>query len=120
MVNQYGSYLFNRVIMACRDVEASHDAWDWGEYPGSLFERLIGGCCLRLRSLADFRERPDMADDAFLLAGRGLAYCPSIVLTPAVLPRLIDCAVAGILVQHRSDTPQLPLAKPSSMFSFIP
>ena len=68
---------------------------------GALFGRLISSCCAQLQRLADFNERPDTADDTFLLAGRGLSYCPSLVLVPAVLPHLLDCAMAGLLVQHR-------------------
>ncbi len=66
-----------------------------------LFERLVGKACEQLRSLGDFRDEPDIADDMFLLAGRGLSYCPTIVLTPVSLPRLLDAATAGVLVQHR-------------------
>ena len=62
---------------------------------------MVGKACERLRSLGDFRDEPDIADDMFLLAGRGLSYCPTIVLTPTSLPRLLDAATAGILVQHR-------------------
>ncbi|BDA46876.1 Transportin-3 [Coccomyxa sp. Obi] len=68
---------------------------------GVLFERLVGKACEQLRSLGDFRDVPDVADDMFLLAGRGLSYCPTIVLTPVTLPRLLDAATAGVLVQHR-------------------
>ncbi|CAL8471497.1 g11039 [Coccomyxa elongata] len=68
---------------------------------GVLFERLVAKACEQLRSLGDFRDEPDIADDMFLLAGRGLSYCPTIVLTPVSLPRLLDAATAGVLVQHR-------------------
>lgn len=68
---------------------------------GRLFERLVAAACERLQSLKDFSDEPDIADDTFLLAGRGLSYCPAVVLTPAVLPRLIQAATTGVLVQHR-------------------
>ena len=61
----------------------------------------MGLACEQLRSLKDVSDDPDIADDTFLLAGRGLSYCPAIVLTPVTLPRLLDAATAGILVQHR-------------------
>ena len=68
---------------------------------GTLFGRLITTSCGHLRSLADVSSQPDICDDTFLLAGRGLAYCPLIVLTPRALPTLLDSAIAGILVQHK-------------------
>jgi transportin-3 len=70
-------------------------------HAGALFQRLVGRSCAQLGSLAAVSADPDIADDTFLLAGRGLAYCPRIVLAPAVLPGLLDAALAGILVQHR-------------------
>ena len=68
---------------------------------GVLFGRLVSTSCGHLRSLQDISGEPDICDDTFLLAGRGLSYCPAIVLTPRVLPTLLDSALAGILVQHR-------------------
>ena len=68
---------------------------------GMLFGRLVSTSCGHLRSLQDVSGEPDICDDTFLLAGRGLSYCPAIVLTPRVLPTLLDSALAGILVQHR-------------------
>ncbi|KAK9830032.1 hypothetical protein WJX72_009312 [[Myrmecia] bisecta] len=68
---------------------------------GQLFERLMTESCAGLRSLRDFNEHPDIADDTFLLAARALNYCPRIVYTPQLLPVLLDTSAAGILVQHR-------------------
>ena len=68
---------------------------------GTLFGRLAAASCGHLRSLQDVSNEPDICDDTYLLAGRGLSYCPSIVLTPRVLPTLLDSAIAGILVQHK-------------------
>ncbi len=68
---------------------------------GTLFGRLAATSCGHLRSLQDVSNEPDICDDTYLLAGRGLSYCPSIVLTPRVLPALLDSAIAGILVQHK-------------------
>ena len=47
--------------------------------------------------------RPDVADDAFLLAGRALAYAPAAALGrgAAGTAALLDAGVAGLLVQHR-------------------
>lgn len=67
---------------------------------GTLFGRLIMTSCGHLRSLQDVSNEPDICDDTYLLAGRGLSYCPSILLTSRLLPTLLDSAIAGILVQH--------------------
>jgi len=54
-----------------------------------------------LRTLNDFNEHPDLADDFFLLAGRCLSYCPRSVLSAPVAAGLLDVSLAGLLVQHR-------------------
>jgi transportin-3 len=66
-----------------------------------MFERMLGTACAMLRGLRDVSERPDLADDTFLLAGRALSYAPRLLLTPRLLPALLDSALAGLLVQHR-------------------
>jgi transportin-3 len=58
-------------------------------------------CTEQLCSPKAISDAPDTADDTFLLAGRALGYCPGVVLRPNVLPSLLDCALAGILIQHR-------------------
>ena len=78
---------------------------------GVLFGRLVSTSCGHLRSLVDVSAEPNICDDTFLLAGRGLSYCPAIVLTLRVLPTLLDSALAGILVQHRrAPHPASPLS----------
>ena len=57
--------------------------------------------CGDLTSLEAVNAAPDLADDTFLLAMRGLKHCPPAVLLPDVLPPLLDAAQAGLLVQHR-------------------
>ena len=86
-----GSELLRR---HCRRLE------EWVCCAGTLFGRLIITSCGHLRSLQDVSDEPDICDDTYLLAGRGLSYCPSILLTPRLLPTLLDSAIAGILVQH--------------------
>ncbi|GBF98060.1 hypothetical protein Rsub_10288 [Raphidocelis subcapitata] len=54
-----------------------------------------------LNSLQALSSRPDLADDLFLLAGRTLNYAPTLIVTPQVLPPLLDVALLGCLVQHR-------------------
>lgn len=43
-----------------------------------------------------------MADDTFLLISRGVRYSPGVVFNPQMLPIIIDAAMTGVLVQHRS------------------
>ena len=66
-----------------------------------MFSRMLTSACSMLRTLRDISERPDVADDTFLLAGRALSYAPRLLLTPHLLPVLLDGALAGLLVQHR-------------------
>uniref|UniRef100_A0A1D2AEU2 Importin N-terminal domain-containing protein n=1 Tax=Auxenochlorella protothecoides TaxID=3075 RepID=A0A1D2AEU2_AUXPR len=79
----------------------------FGDEPGyvavmePIFAALVAAACARLGSLAAVGASPDLADDTFLLAGRALAYCPGLALTPGTLARLCDAALAGLLVQHR-------------------
>ena len=70
-------------------------------HAGGMFSRMMGAACSLLRTLGDISERPDIADDTFLLAGRALNYAPRLVVTPLLLPVLLDSALAGLLVQHR-------------------
>jgi transportin-3 len=72
----------------------------WG-FAGQLLFELLTNASSCLKHLGDFAEHPDLSDDLFLLAGRALSYCPRIVLTPQMLPLLLDTAAAGVLVQHR-------------------
>ncbi|PSC72289.1 transportin-3 isoform X1 [Micractinium conductrix] len=68
---------------------------------GGMFGRMMGSACAMLRTLRDIGERPDIADDTFLLAGRALSYAPRLLITSQLLPVLLDSALAGLLVQHR-------------------
>jgi len=51
--------------------------------------------------LQDFTARPDIADDCFLLASRCIRYCPDLFVPTEIFPRLLDCAMAGVTIQHR-------------------
>ncbi|VAH04317.1 unnamed protein product [Triticum turgidum subsp. durum] len=51
--------------------------------------------------LMDFTARPDIADDCFLLASRCIRYCPDLFVPTEIFPRLVDCAMAGVTIQHR-------------------
>jgi transportin-3 len=68
---------------------------------GPMLARMLLAACTALRTLADVTAAPDIADDTFLLAGRGLSYSPRLVITPQLLPTLLAAARAGLLVQHR-------------------
>lgn len=52
-----------------------------------------------LRQVEDFDKMPDVADDLFLLGLKCLTYAPHLLLTPNNLPPLVNCALAGMLVQ---------------------
>lgn len=52
-------------------------------------------------AVAALSARPDLTDDLFLLAARALNYSAPLVVTPQVLPPLLDAALPGTLVQHR-------------------
>ena len=45
-----------------------------------------------------------MADDTFLLVGRGVRYSPGVVFNTQMLPIIVDAAMTGLLVQHRQAT----------------
>ena len=66
-----------------------------------MLSRLLIAACSALTSLHAVSERPDVADDAFLLAGRALSYAPRLLITPQLLPTLLSTVQAGMLVQHR-------------------
>lgn len=69
---------------------------------GPMFAAMMVWACSVLRTLEDVTKAPDIADDTFLLAGRGLSYAPRLVLVSGpLLPALLDAALAGVLVQHR-------------------
>ena len=60
-----------------------------------------------LREVRDFDEMPDVADDLFLLGLKCLTYAPHLLLTPNNLPPLVNCALAGMLVQVSRPLPSL-------------
>ncbi|KAI8470335.1 MAG: armadillo-type protein [Monoraphidium minutum] len=68
---------------------------------GPILAALIVGSCQELGSLQALTARPDLTDDLFLLAGRALNYSPVLIVTPQVLPPLLDVALLATLVQHR-------------------
>ncbi|KAK9863642.1 hypothetical protein WJX84_000245, partial [Apatococcus fuscideae] len=68
---------------------------------GRMLEQMLGSAAGSLRRLQDFSDKPDLADDTFLLAGRALHYCPASIATPTLLPMLLESASQGLLVQHR-------------------
>uniref|UniRef100_A0A0D9XKL7 Exportin-1/Importin-beta-like domain-containing protein n=1 Tax=Leersia perrieri TaxID=77586 RepID=A0A0D9XKL7_9ORYZ len=70
-------------------------------YLASLIQALFGHTVQLLRTIQDFTARPDIADDCFLLASRCIRYCPDLFVPTEMFPRLVDCAMAGITIQHR-------------------
>lgn len=69
---------------------------------GKMLEQMLGSAAGSLQTLQAFSDKPDLADDTFLLAGRALHYCPASIATSSILPLLLESATQGLLVQHRS------------------
>nr|CAB3499380.1 unnamed protein product [Digitaria exilis] len=69
----------------------------------TLYQQHKQSCFLYLSSevIKDFTARPDIADDCYLLASRCIRYCPNLFVPTEMFQRLIDCAMAGITIQHR-------------------
>ena len=68
---------------------------------GQLFASVVKQALQGLQQLSDFDNNPDMADDTFLLIGRGIRYSPGVVLNAQMLPLILQASMAGLLVQHR-------------------
>lgn len=69
---------------------------------GQLFSTLVVQALQGLQQLSGYDNNPDMADDTFLLISRGVRYSPGVVYNPQMLPIIVDAAMIGVLVQHRS------------------
>jgi hypothetical protein len=50
--------------------------------------------------LQALEDAPDLVDDIFLLASRACSYCPRMLVTPQLLPPLLDTAMVS--PQHRN------------------
>ncbi|KAF9624704.1 hypothetical protein IFM89_012997 [Coptis chinensis] len=70
-------------------------------YLRSLIEALFSHTTHLLLKIQDFTDRPDIADDCFLLASRCIRYCPHLIVPSSAFPSLVDCAMTGITIQHR-------------------
>lgn len=69
---------------------------------GQLFSTLVVQALQGLQQLAAYDNNPDMVDDTFLLISRGVRYSPGVVYNTHMLPIIVDAAMTGVLVQHRS------------------
>ncbi|KAJ7956308.1 putative Transportin [Quillaja saponaria] len=70
-------------------------------YLKNLIEALFTHTTRLLTNVQDFTNRPDIADDCFLLASRCMRYCPQLFIPSSVFPSLVDCSMIGITIQHR-------------------
>lgn len=61
-----------------------------------ILTALLTSSCSGLTTLQQLDENPDLVDDTFLLAGRAAAYCPRMLLTPQLLPPLLDTALVSL------------------------
>jgi len=71
------------------------------DYLTNLIQILFNHTVQLLRTIQDFTARPDIADDCYLLASRCIRYCPNLFVPTEIFQRLVDCAMAGITIQHR-------------------
>ena len=69
-------------------------------YTQPLLSRMLITSCAMLGSLQAVSAKPDLTDDTFLLAGRGLSYAPRLMMTQELLVALIETSRNAILVQH--------------------
>ena len=70
----------------------------------SLLSSCLAAAAAALPDAAAVDAAPDVADDAFLLGGRALAYAPALALAPPAadgVAALVATATHGALVQHR-------------------
>ncbi|KAH9299652.1 hypothetical protein KI387_031334, partial [Taxus chinensis] len=70
-------------------------------YLGGLITELFQHTIDLLKTIQEFTSRPDIADDCFLLASRCIRYCPHLLIFSSIFASLVDCAMAGITIQHR-------------------
>jgi len=77
-----------------------HDSGQ-GQHLQLMLVRLLTSACRSLSSLQAVTSNPDLADDVFLMAGRGVNYAPHLMMSPELLAVLIATASNGILVQHK-------------------
>lgn len=70
-------------------------------YLQPVLHGMIVSSCSMLVSLEAVSAQPELTDDVFLLAGRGLSYAPRLMMTHDILENLIITCRNAILVQHR-------------------
>lgn len=66
-----------------------------------MLEHMLSKACQGLGSLQAASSQPDLVDDIFLLAGRGLNYSPRLLMTEHLLSILVVTARNALLIQHR-------------------
>ena len=95
---RHSCYLY----VASELVKTFGDDFAQDPYTQPLLSRMLMSACSVLVSLQAVSARPDLADDTFLLAGRGLSYAPRLLLmSQELLVALIQTSCKAILVQHR-------------------
>uniref|UniRef100_A0A7S3NIA9 Exportin-1/Importin-beta-like domain-containing protein n=1 Tax=Aureoumbra lagunensis TaxID=44058 RepID=A0A7S3NIA9_9STRA len=71
---------------------------------GILFEmltKLSATVFCLFRSLDDFRQRPDVAEEYFYLTSRFLDYCPDHLVHSPLLESVLRCGIVGLALEHR-------------------
>ena len=77
-----------------------HDAAQ-DRYLQPLLQRMLSSSCSMLTSLQLVSLNPELTDDTFLLAGRGLSYAVRLMMNQDLLTTLIVTSRNALLVQHR-------------------
>jgi transportin-3 len=99
--------MFEQTKHSCYLYVASELIKTFGDDPSQdvhiqpLLCRMLISSCSILGSLQAVSENPDLTDDTFLLAGRGLSYAPRLILVQELLPMLIETCRNALLVQHK-------------------
>lgn len=77
-----------------------HDS-SYDQFLQPMLGSMLTSACQGLGSLQAASSQPDLTDDIFLLAGRGLNYSPRLLMTEHLLSVLIATARNALLIQHR-------------------
>ena len=90
----------------CRVVDGSESSEEDRQVAAAvvaLLSSVLPAAVAAVPDEAAARERPDLADDVFLLSARALCYAPAATLAPPISAggALLDVAARGLLLQHR-------------------
>eukprot|EP00889_Picochlorum_renovo_P003406 jgi/Picre1/30436/NNA_005800.t1 len=70
-------------------------------YIKPMLHRMLVSSCSMLTSLQAVTSYPELTDDMFLLAGRGLSYAPRLMMTQELLSSMVPTSRNALLIQHK-------------------